>query len=172
MEGDQRITGIFFAGIVVSSFVISPDVLDITLIARFISLSLFLFLTFSVLVKQVPQMRVKADLLTGAYALYAAFCCFSILWAHTPTEALFEGSKILIGFFTFLLAVFALKRDEEAWMNRFLKFSVLLFFIELVFVAIQCTDLGDLDKDSLYIVTGMNGHKNLLSSFLLLNLFF
>ncbi len=172
MEGDQRITGIFFAGIVVSSFVISPDVLDLTLVARFISLSLFLFLTFAVLIRQAPQMTVKADLLTSAYALYAVFCCSSILWAHAPTEALFESSKILMGFFTFLLAVFALTRNEDAWLNRFLKFSVLLFFLELVFVVIQCTDLGDLDKDSLYIITGMNGHKNLLSSFLLLNLFF
>lgn len=172
MEGDRRITGIFFTGIVVSSFIISPDVLDVTLISRFITLSLFLFLACLALYKKTPAILVKADVLTASYALYTLFCCLSVLWAHTPSEALFESSKIFLGFFVFLLTVFSIKRGEEPWLNRLLKFSVVLFLMELAMVAIQLTDLGDLKKDSLYGVSGMNGHKNLLTSFLFLNLFF
>lgn len=172
MEDDRRITGIFFTGIVLSSFIISPEVMDFTLVARFITLSLFLFLAFTLFVRKATILRVKADLALAVYALYTAFCCCSILWAHTTSEALFESAKVFLGFCVFLMTVFTLRRDEGAWLNRLLKFSVVLFFMELVIIAIQMTDLGDLEKDSLYSISGMNGHKNLLTSFLLLNLFF
>lgn len=172
MEDDRRMTGIFFTGIVISSFIISPEVMDFTLVARFITLSLFLFLAFAVLVRKAPALKVKADLPLLAYGLYTVFCCCSILWAHTTSEALFESAKVFLGFCVFLLTVFTLRRDEGKWMDRLLVFSVVLFFMELVVIAIQMTDLGDLEKDSLYSISGMNGHKNLLTSFLLLNLFF
>lgn len=172
MEDDRRITGIFFTGIVISSFIISPDVMDLTLVARFITLSLFLFLVFALFVQKARVLRIKADLSLAAYALYTVFCCCSILWAHTTSEALFESAKILLGFCVFLLTVFTLRRDEGVWMNRLLKFSTVLFFLEMVIIVTQMTDLGDLEKDSLYGISGMNGHKNLLASFLLLNLFF
>lgn len=172
MEDDRRITGIFFTGIVGSSFIISPEVMDFTLVARFITLSLFLFLAFAVFVRKEIVLSVKTDLLLAAYALYAIFCCCSVFWAHTTSEALFESAKIFLGFFVFLMTVFTLRRDDGTWMNRLLKFSVVLFFMELIVIAIQLTDLGDLEKDSLYSISGMNGHKNLLTSFLLLNLFF
>lgn len=172
MEDDKRITGIFFTGIVLSSFVISPDVLDFTLIARFISLSLFLFLAFIMLYRKAPAMAVKADLVLCAYALYVLFACSSMLWATNFSEALFESSKLLIGFFVFMLTLFALRYQHEVFVERLLKYSILLFFAELVMILIQLGGLHKLDKPSLYQLTGMNGHKNLLSSFLMLNLLF
>lgn len=172
MEDDKRITGIFFTGIVLSSFVISPDVLDFTLIARFLSISLFLFLTFLMLYRKAPVMKVKVDLLLCAYALYVLFACSSMLWATNFSEALFESSKLFIGFFVFILTLLALRYQNEVFVERLLKYSILLFFAELVIILIQLTGLNNFDKSSLYLLTGMNGHKNLLSSFLLLNLFF
>lgn len=172
MEDDRRMTGIFLTGIVVSSFIISPDVMDLTLVARFITLSLFLFLAFAVFARKTAVLNVKADLPTAAYALYTAFCCCSVLWANTTSEALFESAKVFLGFCVFLLTVFTLRRDDGTWLNRLLRCSILLFFMELIIIAIQMTELGDLEKDSLYSISGMNGHKNLLTSFLLLNLFF
>jgi len=172
MEDDRRITGIFFTGIVLSSFIISPDVMDLTLVARFITLSLFLFLVFAIFIQKGRALRINADLSLTAYALYTVFCCCSVLWAHIASEALFESAKILLGFCVFLLTVFTLTRDEGTWMSRLLKFSIVLFFLELIIIGIQMTDLGDLEKNSLYSISGINGHKNLLTSFLLLNLFF
>lgn len=172
MEADKRTAGIFFAGIALSTVVISPDVLDLTLSARFISLALFLFVTLWTLHRTVPELRVRVDLLTGSYGLYTLFCCTSILWANTTSEALFESAKVLAGFAVFLLGIFFLRNDEDLLMSRLLKCSILLFFTELVLVIIQLSGLSDLDKTSLYAVSGMNGHKNLLSSFLLLQLFF
>jgi len=172
MEDERRMTGIFFTGIAASSFIISPDVMDLTLVARFITLSLFLFLGFAILAQQAAVLRVKADLPLTAYGLYTAFCCCSVLWAHTTSEALFESAKVFLGFCVFLLTIFTLRRDEGPWLNRLLALSVVLFFMELVIIAIQLRDLGNLEKESLYSISGMNGHKNLLTSFLLLNLFF
>lgn len=172
MEADKRTAGIFFAGIALSTVVISPDVLDLTLTARFISLTFFVFLTFWTLHRAVPELKFRVDLLTGSYGLYTLFCCASILWANTTSEALFESAKVLAGFAVFLLGIFFLRNDEDLLMSRLLKCSILLFFAELVLVIIQLGELSDLDKASLYAVSGMNGHKNLLSSFLLLQLFF
>lgn len=172
MEDERRITGMFFTGIAASSFIISPDVMDLTLVARFITLSLFLFLTFAIMARKALVLRVKADLPLAAYGLYTAFCCCSVLWAHTTSEALFESAKVFLGFWVFLLSVFALRKDEGTWTNRLLTLSVVLFLLELVIIAIQMRDLGNLEKDALYSISGMNGHKNLLTSFLLLNLFF
>lgn len=172
MEDDKRMTGIFFTGIVLSSFVISRDVLDFTLVARFLSISLFLLFTFLILYRKAPVMKVKADLVLCAYALYTLFACSSMLWATNLSEALFESSKLLIGFFVFILTVVALRYQNELFVERLLKYSILLFFAELVILLIQLSGLDHFDKSSLYQLTGMNGHKNLLSSFLLLNLLF
>lgn len=172
MEGDKRITGLFFSGIAVSSFIVSPDVLDITLTARFITLTLFLALACGALYSASRRISINANILLLAYGLYSLFCVTSILWANTTSEALFESSKVVAGFAVFLLTVFSLKRQTEPFLTRLLKWSVVIFFVELIILIFQGSELSDFDKSSLYGLTGMNGHKNLLASFLLLNLFF
>jgi O-antigen ligase len=171
MEGNKRITGLFLAGIIVSSFIVSPDILDLTLVSRFITLSALLFLSVFMMYRKNAQISLTVDLPFSVYLLYTVFSCCSTLWATNFSESLFESSKLILGFLVFSLTLFSL-RQNPGFMTGLLKYSVVLFFMELVVITIQFAWLPNLEKLSLYGITGLNGHKNLLSSFLLLNLFF
>jgi O-antigen ligase len=171
MEGNKRITGLFLAGIIISSFIVSPYVLDMTLTSRFITLAVLLFFSVFVMYRRNALLPIKTDLPFSVYFLYTSFSCCSILWATNVGESLFENSKLILGFLVFCLTVFSLRQNTD-FMTSLLKYSIVLFFMEVIVISIQCIGLPNFEKLSLYGITGLNGHKNLLSSFILLNLFF
>ncbi|MES2132970.1 MAG: O-antigen ligase family protein [Bacteroidota bacterium] len=172
MKNKSLVTNFFLIGIIVSSLVVSPYVIDFTLISRFITLSVMLFLTVFVMYRQGLSFTLKLDLPLFSYMAYTLFCCCSILWATNTAESIFENSKLLLSLIVFLLTVFSLKLFPAQFFIGILKFSVVLFLIEFTVGIIQFTDIEHLEKSTLYELTGLNGHKNLFSSFLLLNLFF
>lgn len=162
----------FLAGIIFSAVAASPSVLDLTLTPRFILLSVFLLLAFFKLYQSGNIPDLKPDLITTCYFLYAVFSCFSLLWAQNKAEALFSISKNILSFLVFLSAIWILKKDAKAFWPVFLKACILLPFVGFAFALWQYSGISNLDKVSLYGITGMNGHKNLYTSFLFINLFF
>ena len=92
MEGNKSISVFFLIGIVLSSLIISPYVLDFTLVSRFILLAFFLMISFFLCFKKEVVSSVKIDLPVASYILYTAVRCCSILWANTTSEALFAVS--------------------------------------------------------------------------------
>ncbi|MBA3665343.1 MAG: O-antigen ligase family protein [Bacteroidetes bacterium] len=151
---------------------VSPFVLDFTLTARFVCLASLLFMSLYFLSRERDVLIFKTDVISLFYLVFVIFTACSILWAHTLSEAIFDSCKLILGFVVFILTRFIFIH-HPAFFNSFLKkFPVLLFAIGFIVALLQISHLPDFKKDSMYLVTGMNGHKNLYSSFLFLNLFF
>jgi O-antigen ligase len=165
-----HLTGwLFLIGLSCASLVVSPFVLDFTLTARLVTFSLFLLLSL-VFVKGKEIFKVDIILLS-AFS-YTFFCALSYIWALNKSEAIFEICRTTLAFFAFTFAAYIFQKNKDHFLNYFLKFCILLVFIGFGFAVYQALELKNFDKESIYIVTGINGHKNLYSSFLFLNLCF
>ncbi len=161
----------FAAGLLISSLLVSPYVLDYTLNIRLISICFFIAAGFYLLYQLKLKEAVIVDPLLAAGILFVGVNVSSVFWAGNQAEALFEGAKIMVAGLIFLFTVFLLKKQPD--FNPLCgKSSVVIFYIVFLSAMIQVSSLPDFSKTHAYLVTGINGHKNLLSSFLFLNLFF
>ncbi|MBC7696314.1 MAG: O-antigen ligase family protein [Burkholderiales bacterium] len=172
MKSKSRLFSIFFIGIFLSSLVYSPYVLDFTLTPRLIFISITLFLSFFLWYKINSLQRVKLDFIVLAYIFYILFNCLSGLWANTPTESIFESAKLIIALSVFLLSYYLFKSDRESALTILAKISVVIVFVEFALVSFQLSYLSEFSKEAMYNVYGANSHKNLLSSYLYISLFF
>ena len=163
---------IFITGILLSCFITSPFILDFTLTPRFISLAVTMLIVLLFMFRHNDNIEIKTDAVLLFYFFYTAFSVLSILWAKNKSEALFESSKQCLAFMVFLFTYYFLKRDKEELLNVLTKFSIAIVFIGLGFAIYQFIEIKKVDKDFVYRITGINGHKNLYASFLFLNLFF
>ncbi len=159
----------FLSGICLSSLVASPYVLDFGLSTRFISLSFFLGLSFLFGLRNQKSEDGSFNFIGLVYSVYTLYCISSIYWANTVSETVFEGLKLLLGFLVFNQSS---KLKTLALASLFYQFCTLLPFIGLTFALFQFLHIEEWTKVSIYEVSGLNGHKNLFSSFLFLNMYF
>lgn len=114
----------------------------------------------------------KIDFIILAYITYILFSCLSGFWANTPTESIFENVKLIAAFMVFLLGYYFFKYDKDHSVVLLAKISVVIVLVEFMLVLFQLSQLKVLNKEALYGVYGANSHKNLVSSFLYISLFF
>ncbi|WP_317898514.1 O-antigen ligase family protein [Aurantibacillus circumpalustris] len=169
---NRSVINTFIFGIIFSSSLVFPFILDLTLLPRFISLGVSIALVFYFCLQSDLKFSLKLDFIFLAGAGYSIFAFTSILWATSKSESLFEASKQILFFFTFAFTYFFLKQSYDYFLKVLLKCSIALFLIIFLVVCFQLSELQNFNKDALYRITGVNGHKNLLASFLFLNLFF
>lgn len=172
MKKKSFLYNIFFIGIFLSSLIYSPFILDFTLTPRLIFISLVLVILLYQWFQSNKGKLIKIDFILLSYAVYVFFSCLSCLWANTLTEAIFENSKLLMSLGIFLCSYYVFKSDKEYALITFCKISIVVVFIELVLVSFQLCQLTVFNKEALYNVYGANSHKNLVSSFIYINLFF
>ncbi len=172
MEKNNTVSKVFLAGIVCSALIFSNQILDPTLTPRIISFSVFSALTFLLLYKLKQKLNIEVDIISGFYFAFTSFCVLSIVWSNTSSETVFESSKIVLSFVAFSLTFYFLKYDLAFFKSTLLKISIPVCFIVFGFALFQFTKLKALDKEALYSITAINGHKNLFASFFFLNLFF
>ncbi len=172
MQKQLAVPKLFLISVIVSSLVFSPFVLDFTLVSRLITFSISILIALYFLYKSDEEIKINIDIILLAYSAYIFFCSLSIFWSINKAESIFEISKLTMSFFAFLFTFFSLKKVNNFFIEKLLKFSILLFFIGMAAVFYQYFTIKNLNKESLYLITGLNGHKNLYSSFLFLNLFF
>jgi O-antigen ligase len=172
MEKTNTVSKAFLAGIVISALVFSYQVLDPTLTPRVISFSVFSFLALLFLYKGKQKASFQFDIINSAYLLFTVFCVLSIAWSNTSTEAVFESSKVVLSFTAFSLTYYCMKNDLAFFKTSLLKLSIPICFIVVGFAFYQYTKIKVMDKEALYTITALNGHKNLFASFIFLNLFF
>lgn len=163
---------LFLVAIVLSSLSFSPFILDQTLVPRFTGVWIGLALMLLSLCIKKPILSFRPDFILVCLFSYTLLQGLSVIWAINKAEAIFSFGKSMIAFLCFLSAVFFLKTNKERFMNLLLKFSVCLFYISSYFALWQFIGLSSFHREDLYQVTGINGHKNLFSSFMFLNLFF
>ena len=162
---------VFLLGIFLASMSASGNLLDFTLVPRFCSLALCLSIAFYFLYRSKFETGIKVDTPLFLFSAYTIFVCVSALWANTKSESYFESAKQVVFLLTFVFTLFSLKKDPDLFYKSLTRISILVFFIALGFGLFQFLQLKQFNKEALYSITGINGHKNLFSSFLFLNLF-
>lgn len=172
MEHSKKIIKIFLFGIFASLTLILPAILDLSLVPRFIGLSVTLLVFLFFLNKLRLNPIIKLDLILLSYLVFVIYCLCSAFWSQNVAESLFSSFKQLLGFLVFLLSYFCFKIDYDYFLERLLKIAAITSLIFMAFGIYQFMNITDFNKESLYRITGLNGHKNLLASFLFLNLFF
>lgn len=162
----------FPIGIFISSLLLSPFILDFTLTPRLIA-SAVVLLTLTIYLSFINfSFSLAVTFPVLAYSAFTLWVIFSVTWSLNKSEALFSACKHTLGYFIFLTSLKLIGRDREAFLRSLYKAALGISFILVAVVIIQVVIYGALDKQSLYIVTGLNGHKNLCASFLFLMLFF
>jgi O-antigen ligase len=172
MRSKSLVLNLFPIGILISSLVYSSLILDFTLVPRLISISITLFICFFLIWRHKEGTTLKPDIILLAYAGFTVFSCFSTAWAHTSSEAIFENSKVVISFLVFIVGYYVFKKNKDYTLITLGRVAIVLVLIEMVLVFLQLSHLTSFNKEALYSVSGANSHKNLLSSFLFINLFF
>ncbi len=172
MEKNNSLSKVFLAGIFFSALVFSNQVLDPTLTPRIISFSVFSVLSLWLLYRAKQKIKFGIDIINCAYFFFTAFCVLSISWCNTSSEAIFESAKVVLSFIAFTITSRCLKNDPAFFKTTFLKLSLLVCFIVLGFALYQYSKIKFINKEALYAITAINGHKNLFASFMFLNLFF
>ncbi len=172
MGKSLSLTKVFLAGIFFSALSYSAQILDPTLTPRFIVLAVFLMVAVFLLSRSKIKLNWEIDIISGSYFLFALFCVASISWANTSSEAFFESTKVVLSLAVFGFVYFCLKHNAEFFRKNLFAFSIAIVFIGAGFAFSQYSKIRIHDKESLYQITALNGHKNLYASFLFLNLFF
>ena len=172
MKYKFNISFLFAIGLFLSTLVFSPFILDYTLTPRLFSSIFLLLICLINFIHSKKTGSIKVDLPLFSYFLFVVFCLLSIIWCNTKSEAFLEGIKLLSAFGIFSFASYFFIHYKNSFLNLLCKISIVLVVIEFIFVLFQLTQIQQFNKDSLYLLYGINSHKNLVSSFLVLQLFF
>ena len=172
MKSKLLALNLFLVGILLSSLVYSSEILDFTVTPRLICISVTLLGCLLFIWSKKETLIIKPDIVLLAYFGFVFYSCLSTLWAHTISEAIFENTKVIVSFTVFILAYYALKKDKEYTLTLLCLISIILVLTEAILVSVQLSDITSFNKEALYTIYGTNSHKNLVSSFLFINLFF
>ena len=146
--------------LVLSSLVISTNTLDQTLTIRLVFFSI-LFFGISLYIKKIilpPKIIFYASL------LQVLTCVFSFTQAINLEETRYEILKNCLNLFVFILSFNLFKKQLFTLKNLF-HFSGIVSFILTISILTQL--INDYSGD-IYVLTALNGHKNLAASFIFL----
>lgn len=172
MKKSMFITRFFVIGLALSMLFLSPFILDYTLTPRYIALAAARLTTLFLVTRSGLAAEFKLDIFNAAYIFYSVLCLASVGWTINQPEAFFDSSKTILVLAVFLMTRFFLGLERAYLMDSLMKISILIFFVLFAVFIYQLTALTIFDKEALYTISGLNGHKNLFRSFLFINLFF
>lgn len=168
MTATSRPFILFLIGVFLSSVIFSSFILDFTLTPRLIAIALVLIFVFLFINKH--PLKITSNFILISFFLYLIFSWTSTLWCNTRSEAIFENAKLSIYFLIFLFSAHFCHSNKQTFLVSLCKICIVLFLLELAMAIYQLLHAPSFQKESLYSVYGMNSHKNLFSSFILLQL--
>jgi len=162
----------FYATVLAGSLLILPGILDLELVPRFLALFGGLLLLVYQLVQRKLHVPFQLNAVSASYLLFGLCVLLSCTYATCKPEAIVESGRTLGGIAIFFAAAALWQKHGEQFTRTLGKLSVIATGLTVVPVLFQLARLRNFSHDSLYQITGLNGHKNLVSSFLFLQLFF
>ena len=162
----------FLAGLGITCLISSPLALDQQLSIRYLILGLTLASCFFFFLKEIKTAKLQADVFTVSYGLYIFWTLCSNFWANTVSESLFASGRDLLGFLS-LACCHKLLVNDEVYFKKGIRYTIIVCSVIVLIVSVfQIIKAGTVSHENMYQVTGLNGHKNLLGSFLFLSLIF
>ena len=147
---------VFFMAL--SSVVISPNTLDQTLTIRLV----FFSILFLVIGLYIQKITLPPKIILSVILLQLLTYLLSFSQSINIEETLFENVKISLYLIVFILGYNLFKKNTFTLKNLY-QFSVIVSIILACTITIQF--LNDYSND-IYVITGLNGHKNLAASFI------
>ena len=163
MKGDRTRILLIALGIVVCCLIGLPNLYDKFLIARFVATttSLAIIFLFALIGKrhwQIPHTPVFY-----IYLLFTLLCGCSILWATNTAEAVFAFSTQLLTPLIIIVFYSLLSTNSHATQKALWASTTAILSVYLLFALLQLFHVESLSFEQLYRVSGINGHKNLLT---------
>lgn len=159
---------VFLLGVIgAGSLAYWPNALDRTLVPRLWMALLGggLVVISLLLARDTPRWTLgwPEGLLLG-YFLWQLQSCF---WATAFAEALLEVQRTGLALLVFLFARYFLKADSEIW-QQWGRLAIGLSWVGVAIALYQFAQLEAYDKQALYQIKGLSGHRNLFGALLLL----
>lgn len=158
--------------LIVTAIAYSPFILDDTLSPRFILTALFLLAFFYVMWREKKSMTINFTILSIAYLLFVFWTCLTSFFSINPGVSYFENGKLILGLGMFFISSYFLEQHFEKFLRSVFSSAIIISIILAVVIIWQASALKSFDHENLYAISGLNGHKNLASSFLFLMLCF
>ena len=155
-------------GIVVCCTIGLPNLYDKFLISRFIAVAMSLAIVFLLALVGKKGWRVPNSPIFSLYLLFVLFSGCSLFWATNTAEAIFAFSTqlltpLIIILFYSLLSTNRCVTQKALWLA-----AAVVLAVCLLFAIAQLLHIESFSFEQLYRVSGINGHKNLLSAMLFL----
>lgn len=162
-SSDKTRTLLIALGIVVCCLIGLPNLYDKFMIARFVAAAtglaiVFLFAPFSKrhwLVPHTPVFYVSL--------LFILLCGCSILWATNTAEAVFAFACLLLNPLVIIVFYSGLSVNRHLTRKVLWMSAAIVLSVYLLFAVIQLFHVESLSFEQLYRVSGINGHKNLMT---------
>lgn len=145
-----------------------PNLYDKYLISRFVLAfgCLSLFFLFALVSKK--ELLIPKSWLFQLLVVTALYFGTSVAWATNTGEALFSLSTWLLALLVSVVFFNLLSTDYQAGRKVLWISCAIVLLVYLAFACFQMLSVEDFSFDQLYGVSGINGHKNLLSVMLFL----
>ena len=136
---------------------------DPFLITRFVAVAAVLVLLFGIAMFRKTQWQVPRSRVFVLYLLYVLWTSCSLIWATNTAEAIFSVALVMMGFLVTLVSYTLLSKRPEAFRKVLWIAASVVLVADLAVAIVQLGQVDGFSYQQLYHVTGLNGHKNLLS---------
>lgn len=156
------------AALVSCCIVCLPNLYDKCLIGRFLLTTMCLSFFFAFLLFSKNKLQVPKSKLFLAFVAVVLFFVASVSWATNKGEAVFALSTQLLMLLVAMVFYYLLSTDYQSVRKTLWICCGIILVVYLGFAFYQMLSIEDLSFEQLYTVSGINGHKNLLSVMLFL----
>ena len=163
MKGDKIRISCIALGIVVCCVVGLPNLYDKFLISRFVAAAIGLAIVFFFALVRKNRWKIPNSFVFLVYLLFVCLCGCSMIWATNTAEAVFAFacqllSPLIIVLFFSLLSTHCQFTKKALWIG-----AAVVLAVYLLFAIVQLFHIESFSFEQLYRVSGINGHKNLLT---------
>lgn len=169
MQISPRFKEYVFVGIIVFTCVVfEPNLYDNSHITRFITAAISLSLLFAWTIVKGKRLEAPNKVVCGLWFVLFLLFIISVAWSTNFAEAVFAMSKKIITALIVLVAYNFIVDYKDGAIKTFWLCCAIIATVYMAAVIVQMTRLDGSDFGQLYGVSGINGHKNLFSSIVLL----
>lgn len=151
----------------ISILAFSTQLLDYTLLPRFLMLSFGLLLIVPFIWKEYKARNdIKISLPHLLLSSFYVFNLISVFRAVNFAEAIFESQRIFLTLITFAITIYFIK--QKGFLVHLTKAMIVIASLGILIGVFQLVTLKEYALQNLYQVNSISGHKNLFSSVLFL----
>jgi len=137
-------------------------------IIRFITVTICMSFLFVYALVRRKRFLLPSKLVSGLYISLILLFLLSIAWSVNLGESVFAFSKKIIMLFVTLVAYNYIANNKENALKTLWISGAIIVTVYVIVAFVQISGIEDFSIGQLYNVSGINGHKNLFSSILLM----